>query len=287
VHCADARQVQDYYSAPSGARPPTSADDGLATLAGRGSTRWPALACLGVALTAVLVIGAVATVRGSALPELRQSAAPASAAAGWGPAWTDSEGRVGRWDPCTPIRYVVNPAYAPQQGRVDLAEALRRISAVSGLQFVDAGDTDELPSLGRQAYQPDRYGEQWAPLLVMWADPASTDVGIGGGTKGIALTTAVAGQTGPSILTGQVVLDAAQRLSSGFGPGSTEGEVLLHELAHAMGLGHVDDPTQVMYYRTTNSESQFGAGDRAGLTALGAAAGCRPAPAPRPLGPGA
>jgi hypothetical protein len=149
------------------------------------------------------------------------------------------------------------------------------------------GDTDELPSLGREAYQPDRYGEQWAPLLVTWADPASTDVGIGGGTKGIALTTAVPGEHGPHILSGQVVLDAAQRLSSGFGPGSTEGEVLLHELAHAVGLGHVDDPTQVMYYRTTNSESQFGAGDRAGLQALGTASGCLPAPRPAPLGRGA
>ena len=277
--------MQDYYTPLPAARPPAGGPaDGTAP-AGRGSTRWLVLACVAVVLTAVTVVTATAAVRGSALPELRQSTAPASAAAGWGPSWVDAEGRAGRWDPCTPIRYVVNPAYAPQQGRADLAEALRRISAVSGQQFVDAGDTDELPSLGREAYQPDRYGEQWAPLLVAWADPATTDVGIGGGTKGVALTTAVPGATGPSILTGQVVLDAVQRLSSGFGPGSTEGEVLLHELAHAMGLGHVDDPTQVMYYRTTNSESQFGAGDRAGLAALGAASGCLPAPPPGPLGP--
>ena len=56
---------------------------------------------------------------------------------------------------------------------------------------------------------------------------------------------------------------------------------MLHELAHAVGLGHVDDPTQVMYYRTTNSESQFGAGDRAGLVALGRASGCLQVPPAR------
>jgi hypothetical protein len=79
------------------------------------------------------------------------------------------------------------------------------------------------------------------------------------------------------------VLDAGNRLAAGFGPGTTDGEVLLHELAHAVGLGHVLDPTQVMYPHTTHSESQFGAGDRAGLAALGAAAGCHPAPPARPL----
>jgi hypothetical protein len=220
-------------------------------------------------------------------PELQQVREPAAASAGWGPSWVDALGRPGRWDPCTPIAYVVNPAHAPQTGRADLAEALRRLAAVSGLQFTDAGDTDEAPRRDRAAYQPERYGERWAPLLVAWSPPAATDVGIGGGTKGVALTVAVPGEQGPSILTGQVVLDADQRLASGFGPGTTEGEVLQHELAHAVGLGHVDDPTQVMYWRTTHSESEFGAGDRAGLAALGAAAGCLPAPRPGPLDTGA
>jgi hypothetical protein len=45
-----------------------------------------------------------------------------------------------------------------------------------------------------------------------------------------------------------------------------------------VGLNHVLDPTQVMYPQTTNGESTFGAGDRAGLAALGAPAGCHPAP---------
>ena len=57
----------------------------------------------------------------------------------------------------------------------------------------------------------------------------------------------------------------------------------LHELAHAVGLGQMLDATQVMYPKTTNAESVFGAGDRAGLAAVGAAAGCHPAPKARPL----
>lgn len=112
---------------------------------------------------------------------------------------------------------------------------------------------------------------------------ASTDLGLGDGVQGLSLSVAVPGKDGASLVSGQVVVDATNRLSPGFGPGTTDGEVLLHELAHAVGLGHVLDPTQVMYPQTTNSESVFGAGDRAGLAAVGAPAGCRPAPEARPL----
>jgi hypothetical protein len=281
--------VQDYFTPLPGA---AAAPDGVAHLPAPPA---PAAAqapvgrrrrLLGVLLLVVSaggLLGVGLQARASAPPEVRQAAGPAPAAAGWGASWVDDRGRSARWDPCVPVRYVVNPAAAPPQGRTDLAEALARLSAATGLQFLDDGDTDETPSRDRAAHQPERYGDRWAPLLIAWATPSSTDVGIGGGTKGVAMTVAVPGEAGPSILTGQVVLDAEQRLAAGLGPGSTEGEVLLHELAHAVGLGHVDDPTQVMYYRTTNNESEFGAGDRAGLAALGAAAGCHPAPPARPL----
>jgi hypothetical protein len=280
--------VQDYFIPPEGAaagRTPGRAAPGPCVPPGPAAPqplgqRRRLLAALLLVVSAGTLVAVGVTARASAPPELRQATGPAPAAAGWGASWLDDRGRIGRWDPCAPVRYVVNPAWAPPQGRADLVEALTRLSAATGLGFVDDGDTDERPSRARAAYQPERYGDRWAPLLVAWATPSSTDVGIGGGTKGVALTVAVPGEAGPSILTGQVVLDAEQRLAAGFGPGSTEGEVLLHELAHAVGLGHVDDPTQVMYYRTTNNESEFGAGDRAGLRALGAASGCHPAPSP-------
>jgi hypothetical protein len=178
---------------------------------------------------------------------------------------------------------VVQPGWIPAAGRADLSEALRRLSAVSGLLFADDGDTDEMPSLDRAAYQPERYGERWAPLLIAWVPPERTDLGLsggleGGGVQGLSLSTVVPNAGGPSLVSGQVALNAGNRLAAGFGAGTTDGEVLLHELAHAVGLNHVLDPTQVMYPQTTNGESTFGAGDRAGLAALGAPAGCHPAP---------
>ena len=207
----------------------------------------------------------------------------APAAAGWGPSYIDDQGRPGRWDPCQPIPYVVQAGWLPDGGRTDLAEALRRVEVATGLRFVDEGDTDELPARGRRAYQPERYGDRWAPMLIGWVPAASTDLGVGETAQGVSVAVAVPGPGGPSLVSGQVVLDATHRLFSGFGPGGTEGEVLLHELGHAVGLGHVLDSTQVMYPQVKNSVSEFGAGDRKGLAALGAPSGCHPAPHPRTL----
>ena len=236
-----------------------------------------------LAVVAVVGVRAVQSARAAAVGEVFAAAQPAPAADGWGPTYVDEQGRPARWDPCRPISYVVQAGWLPDAGRADLAEALRRLSEASGLRFLNEGDTDELPSSTRAAYQPQRYGERWAPLLVGWVPPTRTDLGIGAGVQGVAVAVAVPGRDGASIVSGQVALDAGNRLSPGFGPGTTDGEVLLHELAHAVGLGHVLDPTQVMYPQTTSSESVFGAGDRAGLAALGAPAGCLPAPPARAL----
>ncbi|MCW2614230.1 MAG: peptidase and matrixin and adamalysin, partial [Frankiales bacterium] len=226
---------------------------------------------------------AVRRVQAAAVGEVLAVGADAPASAGWGPTYVDEQGRPARWDPCRPISYVVQSGWAPDAGRADLAEALRRVSAASGLRFVDEGDTDELPSGERPAYQPERYGQRWAPLLIGWVPVGATDLALGNGVQGTSLAVAVPGRDGASLVSGQVVLDATNRLSPGFGPGTTDGEVLLHELAHAVGLGHVLDPTQVMYPQTTSSESVFDAGDRAGLAAVGAPAGCLPAPDARAL----
>ncbi|HVE74449.1 MAG TPA: hypothetical protein VNA30_05070 [Mycobacteriales bacterium] len=240
-----------------------------------------AAALLAVSVAAVATVATSGTRAGAQVSALHALTDAAPASAGWGPAYRDDKGRPARWDPCKPIRYVVHRESQPPTARADISAALARISKVSGLTFVDDGDTDEAPSQGRESYQPKRYGERWAPVLIAWVSPADTDIPIGKGVRGLASAVAVSGKTGGSILTAQVVLDGSAPMASGFGPGETQGEVLLHEFAHVVGLGHVLDATQVMYPVTTNAESEFGAGDRAGLVALGADAGCHPAPKPR------
>ena len=46
-------------------------------------------------------------------------------------------------------------------------------------------------------------------------------------------------------------------------------DVLLHELAHLVGLGHVTDKTQIMYPTVTHPIVGYGPGDVFGLATVG------------------
>lgn len=55
--------------------------------------------------------------------------------------------------------------------------------------------------------------------------------------------------------------------------------VLHHEMGHAVGLGHAKQSNEVMYpIAHSGSPTDYQAGDRAGLRAIGVAAGCSPTP---------
>jgi hypothetical protein len=192
------------------------------------------------------------------------------------------DGAPVRYDPCTPIHYVVNPASAPPSWRDDLAGALTRLSDASGLRFVSDGSTSEVAARRRPAFQPARYGNQWAPVLIAWSRPADTDL-LALGTSGNGGSTWARHRPGPAVLvTGTAVIDAelAARLPAGFGMGATHGRLLAHELGHVLGLAHAHDPAALMAPRVGWDADVLTAGDRAGLARVGARGGCLAAPLP-------
>jgi hypothetical protein len=81
---------------------------------------------------------------------------------------------------------------------------------------------------------------------------------------------------------GYVVADVKTLLAQGFGAGpstglqGTEGQLLMHELGHVVGLAHpaVADSTEIMSPTLTHKLAVWGAGDKVGLAQLGAHAGC-------------
>jgi len=176
------------------------------------------------------------------------------------------------WDPCRSIHYVTRTAGAPAGGAQALAAAIDRVSAATGLQFVDDGPTDEAPDPQRAPFQPTRYGDRWAPVLIAWSTPQESPaldgkvVGIGG-----PITERSTGH--PDVhVSGSVTLDAPAlaEILSAKGGGKLARAIVMHELGHLVGLGHVDDATQIMNPEADPDVTRFGAGDLTGLAALGA-----------------
>jgi len=185
----------------------------------------------------------------------------------------DSSQPFAAYDPCRPVHYVIHPDNAPPGSEALVHEAVAEISAATGLQFAYDGLTQEGPSDVRPAYLPDAYGKRWAPVLVAWSSPTETPrlagdvVGLGG--------SATTKETGTPYVrvSGQIALDGpelAETLVEPYGPDRVQA-VIMHELGHVLGLGHVDDPAQLMY-GGPNSVTELQDGDRAGLAVLGTGA---------------
>ncbi len=178
------------------------------------------------------------------------------------------------WDPCRPVHYVVRPDGAPPGGDAVLASSLARVSAVTGLVFVPDGVSDEAPSPQRAGYQPQRYGDRWAPVLIAW-QTAQENPDFAGDVIGQAGPQRVRSPGKPAVyVSGQLTLDSRRMsalLGEQGGQAVAEG-VVLHELGHLLGLDHVDASSEVMYPQADRVITQFGPGDLTGLAALGAGA---------------
>ncbi len=187
----------------------------------------------------------------------------------------DRDGDPVRFDPCRTIHYVVHVGHGPLNGADLVAEGIRRLSLATGLRFHDDGVTDRVVSSSGDEKAGD-------PVWIGWAGPDEThsydDVG------GMATHEAI-GVGGPLsttrpdgrevYVTGTVTLRPSLAVTAGFGPGPSEGNVLLHELGHLVGLAHVGDPLQLMYPASGPTQPDgYGPGDLAGLYQLGAAGGC-------------
>jgi hypothetical protein len=176
------------------------------------------------------------------------------------------------YDPCRLIHYTVRPDGAPVGGEEIVHAAIAQMSEVTGLQFVDDGPTDEAPSRDREIYQPDRYGNRWAPVLIAW-ETEEQNLALAGDVVGEGGSVAVSLGDGPRIyLSGTVSLDGPRlgELLAGRQGEEAVRSVVLHELGHLVGLAHVDDAGQLMYPEARREVTDFAAGDLTGLARLGA-----------------
>jgi matrixin len=188
---------------------------------------------------------------------------------GYAFALTHDDGSPVTFDPCRPIHVVVRPDLEPVGGAELMQWALSQVSTATGLTFLLDGPTTETPSAQRSSYQPDRYGDRWAPVLVAWAD--STDPMLGPDILGRAGPITFGSKPDKLRYVSGVAVFNGPEIDHQLHSGDEEKAraVLLHELGHLVGLAHVQDPYQVMYDTNAYPLPSYRAGDRRGLELLG------------------
>ncbi|HET9656450.1 MAG TPA: hypothetical protein VFP72_13925 [Kineosporiaceae bacterium] len=187
-----------------------------------------------------------------------------------------------RWNPCQTITYKANVAALPGSLRPvvlgEIRAAVARLAKASGLRLDYRGPTSEVP-------RSTTLDQQSAEIVVAVTTPQRTDFPIGGQTLGYGGRSwywwwhdaGFGTSYGAAITRGFVVLDATgvRELRAGFGPGVDRGNLLLHELGHAVGLDHAGSTTALMHSELTDTAPDgYSSGDRAGLARVGRNAGC-------------
>ncbi len=209
--------------------------------------------------------------------------------------WTDPKGdqhRV-RWNPCQTITYAVNARLSGGSDRArrraidDVQSAFHRAGKRTGLNFSYSGRTVELPNNSGDKSWATR--QKAAEIVVAWVDQSRPKFrsnllsnegdGYASGVGGWMLRGWQNGDGNwrAAVGRGFVVINADhnRRYKEGFGSGVTRGALLLHEVGHALGLGHVGNTGELMYPTILNRRhSNYKPGDSRGLSRVGRRLGC-------------
>ena len=186
------------------------------------------------------------------------------------------DGSVARWDPCRPITWKANLTLAPPGALDDLLEAFDELAEATGMSFRYGGITTAIPTGDWLTGSRDD-----GVIIVAWVPTAVSDLWteVADGRGGwYAKGSSPDGATWTwRVVRGFVLIEptATKDYAAGFGAGLTRGALLLHELAHAVGLSHVEDRSQLMFPTLgRETAARYATGDLAGLAMVGRNAGC-------------
>lgn len=174
------------------------------------------------------------------------------------------DGRPCRFSDTGPIPWHLRTGVGPLDGTEMVMTALQVLADASGLSFRFDGGFAELSEIEEHA------GGIWVAFVDPDESQHFTGVAFGDGVLGHARVL----YAGDTIVGSRALVGNDPDAVAGFGPGHTLGSVLLHELGHAMNLGHVDVTTEQMYpFASDDAPPWFGPGDLTGLWLLGVGRG--------------
>lgn len=172
-------------------------------------------------------------------------------------------------DACRPLTYYLAEEHMPAHGEEMAKSAFAEISKHSGLT-INFGGYDVWRKGSAAAKDKQNIYVQWYPNFEN-RDPAGPRDSLG-----FAQTTSLRNtKTGyRELLAARISLNlsATPPFDPDLFPDYVDAwykQTLLHEIGHVLGLDHVDDPGQVMHDYGNFREGGLGAGDIAGLAAIG------------------
>lgn len=177
----------------------------------------------------------------------------------------NAQGKVVRWNPCVAIGWRLNMTVANQADVRLVTQGLAEISATSGLKFRYDGATTFVPDSTNVGAEPDDLivAEVPGSASDLLADVQSGQVGSGG---------YVYQSSGYRIAHGYALINA-DFMSTATDEDKTV--LVLHELAHAVGLKHAHNPVEIMYPELNPDQTgAYTVADDAGLVKIGRAGGC-------------
>jgi predicted Zn-dependent protease len=148
------------------------------------------------------------------------------------------------WGRCSRVTYSVNPSHAPPGFAVDVNRGVTQLAAATGLRLTEVSASADISI----AWDPGLYNPEPGTI----------------GEAGVTDFVTSSGLSGPHVSSAKIRLSS--HLQTGAAPGVSEEPVLLHELGHAVGLGHYQGP--VVMNPLVCGYASYQPGDLAGLRAL-------------------